>query len=305
MRGWQANERHTCVLPVVLGLCPKLKYPLLCRGIIIGVAIISVSNDVFSDIGVFLFSDVADVVVDDRSQQGAALYLAVRRYQLGDTSVVEPEAEDAYPVFLFLRFFAFAPFSSACRYLCSVLYGGDKIVVATYICVYLGMGHPYIFADVRIGAGKGRDAAVLGKDDCFSVGFGRFARIKGLDEVEFLHEAHVHVLETHQAGTGHAERMSWTQYASEEVDYLDELAASHAAYAENAKIESIRHDDQYVTGILRIVFYSSYDAEIAVTGIILYSIPRLTAFVAVVVGYHESIEAQGHEFVNEFPDGNP
>ncbi len=35
MRGWQANERHTCVLPVVLGLCPKLKYPLLCRGIII------------------------------------------------------------------------------------------------------------------------------------------------------------------------------------------------------------------------------------------------------------------------------
>ncbi len=38
MRGWQANERHTCVLPVVLGLCPKLKYPLLCRGIIIGIA---------------------------------------------------------------------------------------------------------------------------------------------------------------------------------------------------------------------------------------------------------------------------
>ena len=37
MRGWQANERHTCVLPVVLGLCPKLKYPLLCRGIIISI----------------------------------------------------------------------------------------------------------------------------------------------------------------------------------------------------------------------------------------------------------------------------
>ena len=31
MRGWQANERHTCVLPVVLGLCPKMKnHPLWC-----------------------------------------------------------------------------------------------------------------------------------------------------------------------------------------------------------------------------------------------------------------------------------
>ena len=27
MRGWQANKKRTCALPVVLGLCPKRKYP--------------------------------------------------------------------------------------------------------------------------------------------------------------------------------------------------------------------------------------------------------------------------------------
>ncbi|WP_343256391.1 hypothetical protein, partial [Ligaoa zhengdingensis] len=34
-RGWQADKRRTCALPVVLGLCPKLKYPPLCGGIFI------------------------------------------------------------------------------------------------------------------------------------------------------------------------------------------------------------------------------------------------------------------------------
>ena len=27
MHGWQANKKRTCALPVLLGLCPKLKYP--------------------------------------------------------------------------------------------------------------------------------------------------------------------------------------------------------------------------------------------------------------------------------------
>ena len=35
MRGWQANKKRTCALPVVLGLCPKRKYPPLCGGIFI------------------------------------------------------------------------------------------------------------------------------------------------------------------------------------------------------------------------------------------------------------------------------
>ena len=34
----------------------------------IGIVVISVANDVFSDIGVFLPADVADVIVDDRPQ---------------------------------------------------------------------------------------------------------------------------------------------------------------------------------------------------------------------------------------------
>ena len=35
MRGWQANIKRTCAQPVILGLCPKLKYPPLCGGIFI------------------------------------------------------------------------------------------------------------------------------------------------------------------------------------------------------------------------------------------------------------------------------
>ena len=35
MRGWQANKKRTCALPVILGLCPKRKYPPLCGGIFI------------------------------------------------------------------------------------------------------------------------------------------------------------------------------------------------------------------------------------------------------------------------------
>ena len=27
LHGWQANKKHTCAQPVVLGLCTKLKYP--------------------------------------------------------------------------------------------------------------------------------------------------------------------------------------------------------------------------------------------------------------------------------------
>jgi len=30
MRGWQANKMHTCVLPIILGLCPKRKNHPLC-----------------------------------------------------------------------------------------------------------------------------------------------------------------------------------------------------------------------------------------------------------------------------------
>ena len=32
MLGWQANRQRTCAQPVVLGLCPKLKYPPFSRG---------------------------------------------------------------------------------------------------------------------------------------------------------------------------------------------------------------------------------------------------------------------------------
>ncbi|MBR3817265.1 MAG: hypothetical protein IKJ27_11140, partial [Clostridia bacterium] len=35
MRGWQANKRRTCALPVVLGLCPKRKNHPLCGWIFI------------------------------------------------------------------------------------------------------------------------------------------------------------------------------------------------------------------------------------------------------------------------------
>ena len=35
MHGWQANPKRTCAQPVVLGLCPKLKYPPLYGGIFI------------------------------------------------------------------------------------------------------------------------------------------------------------------------------------------------------------------------------------------------------------------------------
>ena len=35
MHGRQANEKRTCAQPVILGLCPKMKYPPLCGGIFI------------------------------------------------------------------------------------------------------------------------------------------------------------------------------------------------------------------------------------------------------------------------------
>lgn len=35
LHGWQANEQHTCVPPVILGLCPKLKNHPLCGWIFI------------------------------------------------------------------------------------------------------------------------------------------------------------------------------------------------------------------------------------------------------------------------------
>ena len=35
MHGWQANQKRTCVAPVVLGLYPKMKYPPLYGGIFI------------------------------------------------------------------------------------------------------------------------------------------------------------------------------------------------------------------------------------------------------------------------------
>ena len=138
----------------------------------IGIVAISVANDVFSDIGVFLPADVADVIVDDRPQQCATLYLTVRRYQFGDPSVIEFEAEYAYPVFLFLRFFALSSFCSACRYFSPAFYGGDKIVVAAYVRIYFGTRHSYIFTDMGIRAGDGGNAAIFGQNSCPSVGFG-------------------------------------------------------------------------------------------------------------------------------------
>jgi len=36
MHGWQANEKRTCAPPVLLGLCPKMKYHPLCGWIFIG-----------------------------------------------------------------------------------------------------------------------------------------------------------------------------------------------------------------------------------------------------------------------------
>ena len=38
MRGWQANKKRTCAPPIVLGLCPKMKYHPL-RGWIFIVAV--------------------------------------------------------------------------------------------------------------------------------------------------------------------------------------------------------------------------------------------------------------------------
>ena len=35
LHGWQANLKRTCAQPVVLGLCPKLKYPPFYGGIFI------------------------------------------------------------------------------------------------------------------------------------------------------------------------------------------------------------------------------------------------------------------------------
>ena len=39
MHGWQANKKHTCVLPVKIGLCPKMKNHRLCRWIFISAVI--------------------------------------------------------------------------------------------------------------------------------------------------------------------------------------------------------------------------------------------------------------------------
>ena len=36
MHGWQANKQRTCAPPVILGLCPKMKYHPLCGWIFIG-----------------------------------------------------------------------------------------------------------------------------------------------------------------------------------------------------------------------------------------------------------------------------
>ncbi|MFQ7011984.1 MAG: hypothetical protein ACLRTA_05500 [Clostridia bacterium] len=60
------------------------------------------------------------------------------------------------------------------------------------------------------------------------------------------------------------------------MDYFDELAASHATYAQDAEIKPIGHDDQYVAGIFRIVLYPPDNAEIPVAGIVLYGIPCFT-----------------------------
>jgi len=35
LHGWQANKKRTCALPVILGLCPKMKNPPLHGGIFI------------------------------------------------------------------------------------------------------------------------------------------------------------------------------------------------------------------------------------------------------------------------------
>ena len=45
MRGWQANSKRTCASPVILGLCPKLKYPPLCGGIIICLEAVALAPD--------------------------------------------------------------------------------------------------------------------------------------------------------------------------------------------------------------------------------------------------------------------
>ena len=38
LHGWQANKKCTCAQPVLLGLCPKLKYPPFYGGIFISIA---------------------------------------------------------------------------------------------------------------------------------------------------------------------------------------------------------------------------------------------------------------------------
>ena len=79
-----------------------------------------------------------------------------------------------------------------------------------------------------------------------------------------------------------------------------ELLAAHTSYSHDGKIKVVRHYHQYMTCILGIVFYASYHAEVLISRIVLNLVPSLAASVAVVVRYHESVEAQSHEFVNVF-----
>ena len=83
--------------------------------------------------------------------------------------------------------------------------------------------------------------------------------------------------------------------ASEDVNYLDELAASHPADSHYGEIQVVRHYDQHMTCILGVVFDAADDAEVSVSGIVLNRVPCSASLIAVVICDHESVISESHE----------
>ena len=66
----------------------------------------------------------------------------------------------------------------------------------------------------------------------------------------------------------------------------------------------VGHDDQNVACILSVVLHTSYYCKILIFFFFLDRVPFPAAFIAVVVGNHESVVAEFHESVGEFSNGD-
>ncbi|MEI3519249.1 MAG: hypothetical protein V8R14_07845 [Clostridia bacterium] len=261
----------------------------------------------------FSFSDalfLAETATLDRERPGDGQQRfvvpepPVRVDDFSYASVVYPETQDADPVFLSLAFFRFAALCAVSLDRCAVFHSGDQIVVAAYIRVDLSARHPDIFCDMGVRTCERRQSVFFGEDLGSAVGGPGFTCVESFDEVELLYQPHIHVLESHRARACNAEWVCRTKDAAENMNDLDQLATAHAAYLENRQVYVIGHDDEYVTCILCIVFDPPDNAEVPVAGIFPNGIPGFAAFIAVVIGDHETVVSKRHEFVNEFTYGN-